>query len=59
MEDKKVEGTTEIRGVMVTIEVGIDQKKDHFQEIMVTIGTEVQVIVDEDQDPELVIIETE
>ena len=59
MKDKTVEETTEIIGVMVTIEVGIDQEKDCFQEIIVTIGIEVQVIVDQDQDPELVLIETE
>ena len=59
MEDKTVEETTEIIGTMVTIEAGIDQGKDHFQEIIVTIGIEVQVIVDQDQDLELVLIETE
>ena len=45
MEDKTVEENTEIIGVMVTIEVGIDQEKDHSQEIMAIIGIEVQVIV--------------
>ena len=59
MEDKTVEEITEIIEVMVTIEVGIDQYKDHFQEIMVIIGIEAQVIVDQDQDLELVLIETE
>ena len=54
MEDKTVEETTEIIGAMVKIEVGIDQERDHFQEIMVTIR-----IVDQDQDLELVLIETE
>ena len=44
---------------MVTIEVGIDQEKDHFQEIMAIIGIEVPVVVDQDQDLELVLIETE
>ena len=53
MEDKTVEEITEIIDVMVTIEVGTDQGKDHFQ------GIEVQVIVDQDQDLELVLIETE
>ena len=46
-------------GVMVTIEVGTDQEKDYFQEIIVIIGIEVQVIADEGQDLELVPIETE
>ena len=45
--------------MMITIEAGIDQEKDHFQEIMVTIGIEGQVIVDQDEDLELVLIETE
>ena len=53
MEDKTVEEITEIIDVIVTIEVGIDQGKDHFQ------GIEVQVIVDQDQDLELILIETE
>ena len=44
---------------MATIEVGIDQEKDHSQEIMAIIGIEAQVIVDQDQDLELVPIETE
>ena len=59
MEDKTVEENTEIIGMMVTIEVGIDQEKDHSQEIMAIIGIEAQVIVDQDQDLELVPIETE
>ena len=54
MEDKTVDEITEIVGMMVTIEVGIDQEKDHFQEIMAIIGIEVQVIVDQDQGLELV-----
>ena len=59
MEDKTVEEITEIIGVMVTIEVGMDQEKDHSQEIMAIIGIEVQVIVDQDQGLELVLIEIE
>ena len=59
MEDKTVEENTEIIGVMVTIEVGIDQEKDHSQGIMAIIGIDVQVIVDQDWDLELVPIETE
>ena len=53
MENKTVEEITEVIDVMVTIEVGIDQVKDHFQ------GIEVQVIVDQDHDLELILIETE
>ena len=52
MEDRTVEEITEIIDVMITIEVGIDQGKDHSQ------GIEAQVIVDQDQDLELVLIET-
>ena len=59
MEDKTVEENTGIIGMMVTIEVGIYQKKDCSQEIMAIIGIEVQVIADQDQGLELVLIETE
>ena len=59
MEDRIVEENTGITDVMITIEVGIDQENDHSQEIMVVIGVEVQVIVDQDQDLEPVLIETE
>ena len=58
MEDKTVEENTEIIGMTVTIEVGIDQEKNCSQEIMATIGIEVEAIVDQDQDLELVLIET-
>ena len=40
--------------MMATTEVGIDLEKDHFQEIMAVTELEVQIIVDQDQDPELV-----
>ena len=53
MEDKTVEEIKKIIDAIVTIEVGIDQGKDHSQ------GIEAQVIVDQDQDLELVLIETE
>ena len=46
MEDRTVEENTEITGMMITIEVGIDQEKDCSQEIMAIIWIEVQVIVD-------------
>ena len=58
MEDKIVEENTGKTGVMTTIEVGTDQEKGHTQEIMAIIGIEVQAIVDQDQDLELVLIET-
>ena len=44
---------------MIIIEVGIDQEKGHSKGIMVVTGIEVQAIVDQDQDLELVLIETE
>ena len=46
IEGKTVEQNTEIKGVMVTIEVGVGQEKGCSQEIMAVIGIEVQVIVD-------------
>ena len=58
MDDKIVEENTGITGMMI-IEVGIDQEKGHSQGIMVITGIEVQTIVDQDQDLELVLIETE
>ena len=59
MEDKIAEENIEMIGVMVTIEVGTDQEKGHFQEIIAIIGIEVQVTADQGQDPELAPIETE
>ena len=59
MEDKSVEESIEMIGLMVTIEVGTDQEKGHFQEIIAIIGIEVHVIADQGQDPELAPIETE
>ena len=44
---------------MAMIEVGTDQDKGHLQEIMVIIGIEFQAIVDQGQDLELILIETE
>ena len=52
MEDKIVEENTGITGVMIIIEVGIDQEIGHSQGIMVLTGIEVQVLVDQDQDLE-------
>ena len=45
--------------MMIIIEVGIEKEIGHSQEIMVIIGIEVQAVVDQDQDLELVLIETE
>ena len=59
MEDKIVEENTGITGMMIIIEVGIDQEKGHSQGTMAKIGIEVQVIVDQDQGLELALIEVE
>ena len=55
MEDKITDENIGIIGIM--IEAGIDQEhKGHSQGIMVTIGIEVPVTVDQGQDLELVLI---
>ena len=38
--------------IMITIEAGIDQEKEHLQEIIVVAEIKVQVTVDQDQDLE-------
>ena len=57
MEDKIAEENIGIIGIMIILEAGIDQEKGHSQGIMVTIGIEVPVTVDQGQDLELVLIE--
>ena len=58
MEDKIVEENIGIIGAMIIIEAGIGPEKEYSQEgIMVTIGIEVPVIVDQGQNLELVLIE--
>ena len=58
MEDKIAEGSIEMTviGVMVTIEVGIDQERGHSQEVIVVTELEVQATVGLGQDLELVLI---
>ena len=58
MEDKIAERSIEviIIGLMVTIEVGIDQERDHSQETIVVIELEAQATVGQGQDPEPVLI---
>ena len=56
-DSKIIEGDIEMIGIVITIEVGTDQEKEHSQEIIVMVETEVQVTVDQDQDLELVQIE--
>ena len=59
MEDEIVEENAGMTGIMAIIEVGTDQEIGHSQGTMVIIGIDVQAIVDQDQDLELVLIETE
>ena len=59
MEDKIIEENTGITGMLTIIEVGIDQEIGNSQGIMLTIGTEAQAIVDQDQELELVLTEIE
>ena len=56
-EDKRVEENMGIIGTMIMTEAGIGQEKGHSQGIMAIIGIEVPVTVDQDQGPELVLIE--
>ena len=57
IENKIAKENIGIKGVMTTIEVGIDQEKGHSQGTMAIIGIEVQVIVDQYQGLELTLIE--
>ena len=57
MEGKIIEENIEIIGTMNIIEAGKGQEKGHPQGIMVTIGIEVPVTVDQGQDLELVLTE--
>ena len=56
-EDKIVEENMGIIGAVFITEAGIGQEKGHSQGIMVTIGIEVPVAVDQDEGLELVLIE--
>ena len=57
IEDKIVEENIGMIGTIIIIEAEIDQEKRHSQGIMAIIGI-VLVIADQDQGPELVLIET-
>ena len=59
MEDKIIEENIEIIDTMNITEAGIGQEKGHSQGIMVTIEIEVPVTVDQGQDLELILTETE
>ena len=54
MEDKIVEENIEMIYTMIVIEAGIGQEKGHLQEVMVIIGIEVPVTVDQGHDLKLV-----
>ena len=58
IEDKIAEGSIAviIIAVMFTIEVGIDQKRDHSQETIAVIELEVQATVGQGQDLEPLLI---
>ena len=58
MVDKIIEEDIEMIDIMITIEAGIDHKRGHSQEIIVVAEIEVQETVDQDQDLELVQIDT-
>ena len=59
MEDKTGEGDIGMIDMMSTIEIEIDQGRDHSQDVIAVIELEVQAIVDLGQDPEPVLIEIE
>ena len=58
MVDKIIEEDIEMIDIVITIETGRDQEKGHSQEIRVVAETEIQATVDQDQDLDLVQIET-
>ena len=55
--DKIINENSQMIGIIITIEAGIDQEEGHSQEIIVVAEIEVQVTVDQVQDLELVQIE--
>ena len=57
MEDKIIEEDIEMTDIMIIIEAGTGQEKEHLQEIIVVTEIEAQVIVDLGLVPELVQIE--
>ena len=56
--DSIVEETTELKDIIITIEIGIDQEKEHSKEIKVAAEIEAQAIVDQDQGLEQIQIGT-
>ena len=59
MEDKTVKENIGMIDVMATIEIGIDQGRDHSQEVIVVIELEMLAVVGLGQDPEAALTETE
>ena len=56
-EDKIVEENMGIIGAVIITEAGIGQEKGYSQGIMIVVGIEVPVTVDQDQGLDLVLIE--
>ena len=54
MVDKIIEKITGMKGIVVTIEIGISQGKELLQGIMVMAEIEALAMIDLDQGPELV-----
>ena len=59
MVDKIIETITGMKGMVVTIEIGIGQGRELLQGVMVMEEIEALSMIDLDQDPELVEIEIE
>ena len=59
MEDKIIGDNTEIIGAMNITEAEIGREKGHSQGIMIPIGIEVPVTVDQDQDLKLLLTRIE
>ena len=54
MVDKILETITGMKGMVVTIEIGIDQGRELLQGVMVMEETDALAMIDLDQGPELV-----
>ena len=54
MVDKIIQKITGMKGIAVTIEIGIDQGKELLQGIMVMAEIEALAMIDLDQGPEIV-----
>ena len=54
MVDRMTEKITGMKGMVLTIEIGIGQGKEFLQGVMVTAEIEAPVMIDLDQGPELI-----